>query len=101
MVTKTGGDAHQRLARLCMDLQGFTFSVKHRSGDKNLLADAVSRLFQVNDIPPVLTVDELRDDFAPLTEDERERFEKEFGQDAEFIIQTIEDHRLNIMEMNR
>jgi len=81
-----------------MDLQGFTFSVKHRSGDKNLLADAVSRLFQVNDIPPVLTVDELRDDFAPLTEDERERFEKEFGQDADFIIKTIEDHRLNVME---
>ena len=98
MVTKTGGDAHQRLARLCMDLQGFTFSVKHRSGDKNLLADAVSRLFQVNDIPPVLTADELRDDFAPLTEDERESFEKEFGQDAGFIIQTIEDHRLNVME---
>ena len=98
MVTKTGGDAHQRLARLCMDLQGFTFSVKHRSGDKNLLADAVSRLFQVNDIPPVMTSDELRDDFAPLTREEREKLESEFGQDAEFIIHTIEDHRLQVME---
>ncbi len=58
-------------ARLCIDLQGYTCNVKHRSGDKNLLADAVSRLFRVNDMPPVLTVDELRDDFGPLTEEEK------------------------------
>ena len=92
MVTKTGGDAHQRLARLCMDLQGYTCTVKHRSGEKNLLADAVSRLFRVNDIPPVLTIDELRDDFGPLTEEEKAKFEH-FGTEQGFIIETIEDHR--------
>jgi hypothetical protein len=100
MVTKTGGDAHQRLARLCMDLQGYTCKVKHRSGDKNLLADAVSRLFRVNDIPPVLTVDELRDDFGPLTEEEKNKFEH-FGTEQGFIIETIEEHRREMGQIMR
>jgi hypothetical protein len=97
MVTKTGGDAHQRLARLCMDLQGYSFMVKHRSGEKNLLADAVSRLFRINDIPPVLTVDELRDDFGPLTEEEKEKFEH-FGPEQAFIVEKIEEHRRRMFE---
>ena len=57
-----------------------------------MLADAVSRLFRVNDIPPVLTVDELRDDFGPLTEEEKNKFEH-FGTEQGFIIETIEEHR--------
>jgi hypothetical protein len=83
-----------------MDLQGYTCKVKHRSGDKNLLADAVSRLFRVNDIPPVLTIDELRDDFGPLTEEEKTKFEH-FGTEQEFIIETIEEHRRKMGQVMR
>jgi hypothetical protein len=83
-----------------MDLQGYTCKVKHRSGDKNLLADAVSRLFRVNDIPPVLTVDELRDDFGPLTEEEKNKFEH-FGTEQGFIIETIEEHRREMGQIMR
>jgi hypothetical protein len=37
MVTKAGGaEAHQRLLRLCLDLQPFTFRIEHRSGSKHL-----------------------------------------------------------------
>ena len=55
MVTKAKGDVHQRLARLCMDVQGFNLGVEHRKGADNLLADAVSRLFHRDEIPVVLT----------------------------------------------
>ena len=40
----------------------------------------------------MLTIDELRDDFGPLSEEEKAKFEH-FGTEQSFIIETIEDHR--------
>ena len=94
MVTKVGGDPHHRLARLCMDLQGYTFSVKHRAGKHHLLPDAVSRLLQADDIAYVNTVDDLRDDFAPLTQDEVKRLMTKYKQDGDYVIETINEFRV-------
>ena len=92
MVTKAKGDAHQRLARLCMDVQEFQLEVKHRKGEDNLLADAVSRLFHHDEIPVVLTSEQLRDDFEPLTQDEIDSL-AHYNQDREWIVKTINQHR--------
>ena len=56
MVTKFGGDPH-RVARSCLDLQGYTFHVTHRAGNKHLLPDADSRLLRVDDVAYVNTMD--------------------------------------------
>jgi hypothetical protein len=64
MVTKKeeeGDDGHGRLARLCIDLQDFSFYVIHRQGKCHLDADAVSRLLQKDEVAPVCSDDE-RDD---------------------------------------
>jgi len=42
----------------------------------------------------VLTTDELRDDFP---QEEKGQFDK-YGEDKDFIVQTIEEHRLKVME---
>jgi hypothetical protein len=68
MVTKAGGaEAQQRLVRLCLDLQQFTFKVIHRNGVCHLDADAVSRLLGKDDQPYVRQANELCDDSTPLT----------------------------------
>ena len=72
MVTKVGEDPHHRLARLCMDLQGYTFSVAHRSGKDHLLPDAVSRLLQTNYIAYVNTEEDLTDSFEPFQREKTE-----------------------------
>ena len=94
MVTKIGGDAHGRLQRLCLDLQGFNFSVKHRSGKAHLDADAVSRLLQGDEQPYVRTVDELRDDQGPLSiEDEALIRRRHLEDNAISIIEIINNFR--------
>ena len=77
MVTRVGGDPHHRLARLCMDLQGYTFSVVHRAGKDHLLPDAVSRLLQTHDIAYANTEDDLREGFEPLQGDDLEWIKKQ------------------------
>jgi hypothetical protein len=78
-----------------MDLQGYTFSVKHRAGKHHLLPDAVSRLLQSDDVAYVNTVDDLRDDFAPLNQAEVRRLMTKYTQDSSYIIETINEFRLN------
>jgi hypothetical protein len=95
MVTKVGGDPHHRLARLCLDLQGYTFSVTHRAGKNHLLPDAVSRLLQSDDVAYVNTVEDLRDDFAPLSEEEAQRIMAKYTQDGNYVIKVINDYRVN------
>ena len=77
-----------------MDLQGYTFSVQHRSGKKNLLPDAVSRLLRNDDIAYVNTADDLRDDYGPLTEQEAAELHLKFKGDSDYIIETINEFRL-------
>ena len=96
MVTKIGGDIHGRMSRMVMDLQGFSFSVTHRSGSLHLDADAVSRLLQVDEEPYVHTIDDLRDDFGPLTEEEKRTILRTYPNksDAEKVVDIIDTFRL-------
>jgi transposase InsO family protein len=94
MVTKAGGAmTHQRLLRLCLDLQEYTFTVIHRQGKKHLLADAVSRLLQKDEQPYVRTADELRNDFEPLSKSEWDFLRNRYGIDADFMADTITEYR--------
>ncbi len=94
MVTKMGSEQqNQRLLRLCLDLQGFDFTVTHQSGTKHLGADAVSRLLQTDEEPWVRDEDDLRDDWGPLTEHEKSLIERQWHVDAKFMIDTINEHR--------
>jgi hypothetical protein len=72
MVTRMSGSLqNQRLLRLCLDLQNFTFRVVHRKGKDNWDADAISRLMQIDEVVRVNTIDGLRTDTSTLTEEER------------------------------
>ena len=93
MVTRVGGDPHHRLARLCMDLQGYTFSVVHRAGKDHLLPDAVSRLLQTHDIAYVNTEDDLREGFEPLQGDDLEWIKNKFGNESGYVIEVINEFR--------
>jgi hypothetical protein len=95
MVTKIGGDVHHRLARLCLDLQGYTFEVQHRAGKLHLDADAVSRLLRKGEVAYVNNADDLRDDIGPLTDLDKEILAREFPdfRDSDFLIKTIEEYR--------
>ena len=95
MVTKVGGDPHHRLARLCLDLQGYTFSVTHRAGKHHLLPDAVSRLLQSDDVAYVNTVEDLRDDFSPLSQEEVKRIMSKYTKDGGYVIDTINNYRVS------
>jgi hypothetical protein len=55
-----------------MDLQGYSFELIHRKGGEYLDADAVIRLLQHGEDVHVNTADELRDDFGPLSEEDKE-----------------------------
>ena len=100
MIVKIGGDATGRLARLCVDLQPFTFSVKHRSGDQHLDADAMSRLLHYDDDIYIKTADDLRNDFEPLTTQAKEWLDELYptkeGQThlGEFLSNTIDNFRI-------
>jgi len=99
MVTKAGGaEAQQRLLRLCLDLQQFTFKVIHRSGSQHLDADAVSRLLGKDDKPYVRDANELRDDKEPLSQSELEYLRMKYNQDAEKMIEIISDKRTLLKE---
>ena len=99
MVTKAGGaEAQQRLLRLCLDLQQFTFNVIHRSGKDHLDADAVSRLLGKDDQPYVRTANELRDDTQPLTMAELEYIAKTYGKDCELVRKALEGGRAQLAE---
>jgi len=90
MVCKMGSiQQNQTLTRLCLDLQGFDFKVTHLSGYKHIAADAVSRLFRYEDEPYIYSEEELRDDFGPLTDDQKKHIRHEWPQDAETIIEII------------
>eukprot|EP01034_Spumella_vulgaris_P022164 gene22164-28272_t len=95
MVTKMGASeqTNQRLLRLCLDLQGFHFSVTHVAGVRHLGADAVSRLLRHGEMPYVRDADDLREDFGPLTEEEKSRLQQEYSEDAWYLIRTINEHR--------
>jgi hypothetical protein len=95
MVTKMGANeqANQRLTRLCLDLQGYNFRVTHQAGVKHIGADAVSRLLRADEEQFVFSEDQLRDDFEPLTENEKKTLHREFRQDALMLIEMIEKRR--------
>ena len=101
MIVKIGGDATGRLARLCVDLQPFTFSVTHRRGDQHLDADAVSRLLHKDDNIYIRTADDLRNDFEPLTNADREWLDELYPTAAgerhlgNFLSETISEYRKN------
>jgi hypothetical protein len=102
MVTKmsptTAGN--NRLTKLCIELQGYTFGVTHRSGKSHIDADAVSRLLSTDMEYPILTEDQLRDDNLPPGE-------KELGlvdwdqwkvEDQAQIKAIIEQHQVELLE---
>ena len=95
MVTKMEGDLHGRISRMITDLQGFTFSVTYRSGFLHLNADAVSRLLQIDEEPYVNTVDDLRDDFGPLSESDKDTILRKYPNedDAKMVTDIIETFR--------
>ena len=94
MVTKAGGaEQHQRLLRLCLDLQEYCFEVVHRQGKKHIMADAVSRLLQKDEQPYVRTADELRNDFEPLRESEINHLRERYPSDFIFMADTISTYR--------
>jgi len=102
MVTKAGGaEAQQRLLRLCLDLQQFTFNVIHRSGKDHLDADAVSRLLGKDDQPYVRTANELRDDTQPLTETELEYIRKTYGKDCDKVQKALNNGRAQLSEQRQ
>ena len=55
IVTKGRAKSHQRLLRLCLDIQGFTFRVTHRNGIDHIDADVVSQFLMTNEQPYVRT----------------------------------------------
>ena len=102
MVTKmsptTAGN--NRLTKLCIELQGYTFGVTHRSGKSHIDADAVSRLLSTDMEYPILTEDQLRDDNLPPSD-------KELGlvdwdqwriEDQAQIKAIIEQHQVELIE---
>eukprot|EP01034_Spumella_vulgaris_P021960 gene21960-28041_t len=95
MVTKMSANEqqNQRLLRLCLDLQGYHFNVVHQAGVKHIGADAVSRLLRNGEEHYVRNEDDLRDDWGPLTEEEKSRLVTEYSQDAWLIIDTINEKR--------
>jgi transposase InsO family protein len=97
MVTKAGGaESQQRLLRLCLDLQQFTFKVTHRKGIHHIDADAVSRLLGKDDVPYVRSANELCDDKEPLTASELQYIRRAYGEkDAAFMIPILEEGRKN------
>ncbi len=95
MVTKMGSEQqNQRLQRLCLDLQGFRFKVTHQSGVKHIGADAVSRLLRNDEEHHVWSEESLRDDWGPLSEKDKLYCEKLFPTDAELVIKTIDEKRV-------
>ena len=74
---------------LCLELQGFTFSVIHRKGALHLDADAVSRLLQKVEVAHILTEEDLRDDMNPLTEKEKTMLTAKWGDRQSLQIQEI------------
>jgi hypothetical protein len=84
LITKMGKSvqSHQRLTRLCLDLQGYTFSVHHIKGTDHLDADAVSRLLHHDEVAFVHNEDTLRSDSGPLTENDRANLQLRYKQDA-------------------
>ncbi|MEI7669821.1 MAG: reverse transcriptase family protein, partial [Pseudomonadota bacterium] len=93
MVVRPKGDPNGRLARLCLDLQQFRFSITYRKGSDHIFPDAVSRLFQKDDIIELRTEDILRDDIGPLSVEEKNFLEKEYPQDFPFLIKSTEERR--------
>ncbi len=92
LVTKMGKSvqSHQRLTRLCLDLQGYSFNVHHIKGTDHLEADAVSRLLHHDEVAFVHNEDTLRTDFGPLTEEDRANLRARYDLDAEWIIRAHE-----------
>jgi hypothetical protein len=100
MVTKAGGaEAQQRLLRLCLDLQQFTFRVIHRNGVCHLVADAVSRLLGKDDQPYVRQANELCDDSNPLTDREKEFLMDTYGPDGKKLTSIIDEGRKRLIEL--
>jgi hypothetical protein len=87
MVTKPAGDPHQRLHRLCTDLQGYSFEIIHRKEEEHLDAAAISRLLQFGDDIYINNADDLRDDFGPLSPLDEELFQYEHPADHKKVIQ--------------
>mmetsp|Transcript_16273 Transcript_16273/g.27305 ORF Transcript_16273/g.27305 Transcript_16273/m.27305 type:complete len:207 (-) Transcript_16273:112-732(-) len=72
MVTKLGTvQQNQRLDRLCLNLQDFSFNVIHRKGKEHWDTDALSRLLRINEAAYINTYDDLRTDNLPLDEAEK------------------------------
>eukprot|EP01034_Spumella_vulgaris_P037747 gene37747-46577_t len=94
MVTKMASEQqNQRLNRLCLDLQGFNFSVQHIAGEKHLAADAISRMLRQGEAPYVRDENELRDDWGPLKEWEVKQLNEEYTQDAPEMVKIIDEFR--------
>jgi hypothetical protein len=71
MVTRMGGTLqNERLSRMCLRLQNFSFNVTHRKGKDHWDADAISRLLRVGEVAWEREPD-LCTDTEPLTASER------------------------------
>ena len=66
----------------------------HRAGKHHLLPDAVSQLLQSDDVAYVNTVEDIRDDFAPLSQEEVKRIMSRYTHDGGNVIDTINTYRV-------
>ena len=97
LVTKCGASScnNLRLQNYCLDIQQFHFELFHRAGKIHYDADAVSRLLHTGEEPYFNSADDVRDDFGPLTEEEKAYFLKQYDtQNSALIIEAINNHRL-------
>ena len=97
LVTKVGASScnNLRLQNYCLDVQKFHFELFHRAGKIHYDADAVSRLLHTGEEPYFNKADDIRDDFGPLTEEEKAYFVKQYDiQNSTLIIEAINNHRL-------
>lgn len=100
LVLKMNKSVHSnhRLTRYCLNLQDYYFSVTHRKGKDHIDADALSRLFQLDDMPEVNDQDTLRHDSGPLTEADIHQLYRRYDRDADIIIRTLRRHQEEQMD---
>lgn len=90
--------SHQRLVKLCIDLQQYWFTVTHRKGKDHIDADALSRLLHIDEEPYVREESDLRHDTGPLTMEDIRATKHRFGPDADMILKIINRYHLDKKE---
>ena len=69
MVHSVTATLNPRLLGYLMDLQSYRFALHYKKGVENVVADMLSRLWQIGDVPPA-TREELSDHLGPVVDNE-------------------------------